>query len=123
MEKSRIEEIAMAVAMVEYYNEIIDNAKEEIRNLSEEEIAEINKGKDLIIKRQNYTKTIYSKEYQEAKKELEKKFPPTKETTVNHTIKLQATAYTTSKRELITDKFTNLNKTQLKVASKNANIK
>ena len=31
MEKSRIEEIAMAVAMVEYYNEIIDNAKEEIR--------------------------------------------------------------------------------------------
>lgn len=123
MEKSRIEEIAMAVAMVEYYNEIIDNAKEEIRNLSEEEIAEINKGKDLIIKRQNYTKTIYSKEYQEAKKELEKKFPPTKETTVNHTIKLQATAYTTSKRELITDKFTNLNKTQLKAASKNTNIK
>ena len=123
MEKSRIEEIAIAVAMVEYYNEIINNAKEEIRNLSEEEIAEINKGKDLIIKRQNYTKTIYSKEYQEAKKELEKKFPPTKETTVNHTIKLQATAYTTSKRELITDKFTNLNKTQLKAASKNANIK
>ena len=123
MEKSRIEEIAMAVAMVEYYNEIIDNAKEEIRNLSEEEIAEINKGKDLIIKRQNYTKTIYSKEYQEAKKELEKKFPPTKETTVNHTIKLQATAYTTSKRELITDKFTNLNKNQLKAASKNAHIK
>ena len=123
MEKSRIEEIAMAVAMVEYYNEIIDNAKEEIRNLSEEEIAEINKGKDLIIKRQNYTKTIYSKEYQEAKKELEKKFPPTKETSVNHTIKLQATAYTTSKRELITDKFTNLNKTQLKAASTNANIK
>lgn len=123
MEKSRIEEIAMAVAMVEYYNEIINSAKEEIRNLSEEEIAEINKGKDLIIKRQNYTKTIYSKEYQEAKKELEKKFPPTKETTVNHTIKLQATAYTTSKRELITDKFTNLNKTQLKAASKNANIK
>lgn len=123
MEKSRIEEIAMAVAMIEYYQQIVDNAKEEIRNLSEEEVAEINKGKDLIIKRQNYTKTIYSKEYQEAKKELEKKFPPEKETTVNHTIKLQATAYTTSKRELITDKFTNLNKTQLKAASKNANIK
>ena len=123
MEKSRIEEIAMAVAMIEYYQQIVDNAKEEIRNLSEEEVAEINKGKDLIIKRQNYTKTIYSKEYQEAKKELEKKFPPEKETTVNHTIKLQATAYTTSKRELITDKFTNLNKTQLKAASKNTNIK
>lgn len=123
MKKSRIEEIAMAVAMVEFYNEIIENAKEEIRNLSEEEIAEINNGKDLIIKRQNYTKTIYSKEYQEAKKELEKKFPPEKETTVNHTIKLQATAYTTSKRRIITDKFTNLNKSQLMAATKNANIK
>lgn len=123
MKKSRIEEIAMAVAMVEFYNEIIENAKEEIRNLTEEEIAEINNGKDLIIKRQNYTKTIYSKEYQEAKKELEKKFPPTKETTVNHTIKLQATAYTTSKRRIITDKFTNLNKSQLMAATKNANIK
>lgn len=123
MEKSRIEEIAMAVAMAEYYNAIIENAKEEIRNLSEEEIAEINKGKDLIIKRQNYTKTIYSNEYKKAVEEIAKKFPPTKETSVNHTIKLQATAYTTSKRELITDKFINLNKTQLKVASKNANIK
>lgn len=123
MEKSRIEEIAIAVAMVEYYNEIIENAKDEIRNLSEEEIAEINKGKDLIIKRQNYTKTIYSKEYKKAVEEIAKKFPPTKETAVNHTIKLQATAYTTSKRELITSKFTNLNKTQLKAASKNANIK
>lgn len=123
MDKSRVEEIAMAVAMVEYYNGIIENAKEEIRNLTEEEVNEINKGKDLIIKRQNYTKTIYSKEYQEAKKELEKKFPPTKETTVNHTIKLLATAYTDSKRELITDKFTTLNKTQLRVASKQANVK
>ena len=84
MEKSRIEEIAMAVAMVEYYQQIIDNAKDEIRNLTEEEVAKINKGNDLIIKRQNYT---------------------------------------TSKRELITDKFTNMNKTQLKAASKNANIK
>ena len=123
MEKSRIEEIAIAVAMVEYYNEIIDNAKEEIRNLTEEEVNEINKGRDLIIKRQNYTKTIYSNEYKEAKKELEKKFPPTKETAINHTIKLTATAYTTSKREIITDRFTGMNKTQLKTASKKANLK
>ena len=64
----------------------------------------------LIIKRQNYTKTIYSKEYKQAVEEIAKKFPPEKETTVNHTIKLTATAYTTSKRELITDKFTNVNK-------------
>lgn len=123
MEKSKIEEIAMAVAMIEYYQQIVDNAKEEIRNLSEEEIAKINKGNDLIIKRQNYTKTIYSNEYKQALEEIAEKFPPTKETSANHTIKLQATAYTTSKRELITDKFTNLNKTQLVKASKNANIK
>lgn len=123
MEKSRIEEIAMAVAMVEYYQEIIDNAKEEIRNLSEEEIAEINKGNNIIIKRQNYTKTIYSNEYKKAVEEIAKKFPPSKDTIVNHTIKLTATAYTKSKQQLITDKFTTLNKTQLKAASKQANIK
>ena len=34
MDKSKIEEIAMAVAMVEYYQQIIDNAKDEIRNLT-----------------------------------------------------------------------------------------
>ena len=37
--------------------------------------------------------------------------------------KLRATAYTTSKTDIITDKFTDMNKTQLKSASKNANIK
>lgn len=123
MEKSRIEEIAMAVAMVEYYQEIIDNAKEEIRNLTEEEIQEINKGNNIIIARQNYTKTIYSEEYKQAKKEIEKKFPPTKETIQNHTIKLQATSYTTSKAQMIVDNFATMNKTQLKAASKVKNVK
>lgn len=123
MDKEKIKELAMAVAKVEYYQKIIDNAKEEIRALTDEEIDKINKGKDIIIKRQDYTKTIYSNEYKEAIKEIAKKFPPTKETIKNHTIKLQATSYTISKREIITDKFTQLNKTQLLSASKQANIK
>lgn len=123
MEKSRIEKIAMAVAMVEYYQNIIENAKEELRSLTDEEVEKINKSNDLIIKRQDYTKTIYSEEYKQEEKKLKEKYPPTKETTKNHTIKLQATSYTISKREIITDKFTNLNKTQLKSASKKANIK
>lgn len=123
MEKERIEEIAMAVAMVEYYQEIIDNAKEEIRNLTEKEIETINKGNNIVIARQNYTKTIYSEEYKQAKKEIEKKFPPTKETIENHTIKLQATSYTTSKAQMIVNNFAKMNKTQLTKASKNSNIK
>lgn len=123
MDKEKIKELAMAVAKVEYYQKIIDNAKEEIRNLTEEEIAEINKGKDIVIKRQDYTKTIYSEEYKQEEKKLKEKYPPTKETIKNHTIKLQATSYTISKREIITDKFTQLNKTQLLSASKQANIK
>lgn len=123
MDKEKIKELAMAVAKVEYYQKIIDNAKEEIRALTDEEIDKINKGKDIIIKRQDYTKTIYSDEYKQEEKKLKEKYPPTKETMKNHTIKLQATSYTISKREIITDKFTNLNKTQLKAASKNANIK
>lgn len=123
MDKEKIKELAMAVAKVEYYQKIIDNAKEEIRALTDEEIDKINKGKDLIIKRQDYTKTIYSDEYKQEEKKLKEKYPPTKETIKNHTIKLQATSYTISKREIITDKFTQLNKTQLLSASKQANIK
>lgn len=123
MDKEKIKELAMAVAKVEYYQKIIDNAKEEIRALTDEEIDKINKGKDIIIKRQDYTKTIYSDEYKQEEKKLKEKYPPTKETIKNHTIKLQATSYTISKREIITNKFTQLNKTQLMTASKNANIK
>ena len=123
MDKEKIKELAMAVAKVEYYQKIIDNAKEEIRALTDEEIDKINKGKDIIIKRQDYTKTIYSDEYKQEEKKLKEKYPPTKETIKNHTIKLQATSYTISKREIITDKFTQLNKTQLLSASKQANIK
>lgn len=123
MDKARIEELAMAVAMVEYYQKIIDEAKDEIRNLTEEEIEKINKNKDLIIKRQDYTKTIYSEEYKQALEEITKKFPPKKEKIANHSIKLLATAYTKSKADIIATQLANKNKTQLKVASKNANIK
>lgn len=123
MERRKLEELAMAVAMVEYYQAIIDNAKEEIRELTDEEVEKINEGKDLIIARQNYTKTIYSEEYKQAKKELEKKYPPMKETSVNHTIKLKATNYTISKAKMIIDNLANKNKSQLKVASKVANAK
>ena len=123
MDKARIEELAMAVAMVEYYQKIIDEAKDEIRNLTEEEIEKINSGKDLTVSRQNYTKTIYSEEYKQALEEIAKKFPPQKETIANHTIKLKATAYTKSKADIIATQLANKNKTQLKTASKNANIK
>lgn len=123
MEKERIEEIAMAVAMVEFYQNIIDNAKEEIRNLSEKEIDKINKSKDLVIKRQDYTKTIYSEEYKKAIEEIAKKFPPKKEKLANYSIKLQSTAYTNSKRDIITNKFAQLSKAQLNKASKVANRK
>ena len=119
MEKEEIEELAMAVAMVEHYQEIIDSKKDKIRNLSEEEIAKINKGNNLLIKRQDYTKTIYSKEYKEAVAKIAEKFPPEKETLKNHTIKLQATSYTISKQEIIANKLATQTKTQLaKVASK-----
>lgn len=121
MEKTKIEELAMAVAMVNYYNQIIENSKDEIRSLTEEEIAKINESNDLIITRQSYTKTIYSKEFNEELAKLKVKYPPAKKTINNHTIKLTATAYTESKRKLITDKFASLNKTQLKAASKTRN--
>lgn len=117
MEKTKIEELAMATAMVEYYQKIIENAKDEIRKLTNEEIEQINKGNDLIIQRQKYTKTIYSQDYLTAKKELEEKYPPEKAVIENHTIKLTPTAYTIAKQKLITNTFTKLNKTQLKLSA------
>lgn len=114
-----IEELSIAIAMVEYYQTIIDNAKEELRNLTNEELETINKSNKLIIKRQNYTKTIYSNEYKQAVEEIAKKYPPAKETIENHTIKLQATTYTKEKAKLLTQKLATLNKTQLKAVTKN----
>ena len=114
MEKSKIQELANAVAMIKYYQAIVDNAKEEIRKLTEEEIKEINKGNLLQIKRQDYTKTTYSNEYKQALKEITEKYPPEKETIKNHTIKLQATSYSQSKVEIIISQITTQNKTTLK---------
>ena len=118
MEKSKIQELANAVVMIEYYQAIVDNAKEEIRELTEEEIKEINKGNLLQIKRQDYTKTIYSKEYKEAVAKIAEKYPPEKETIKNHTIKLQSTSYTRSKSEIIIQQIATQNKTTLKQMAK-----
>ena len=123
MEKLNIEELAMAVAMLEYYSSIVENGKEIIRNLSNEEVEKINESNKILIKREKQTNITYSKEYKDEVKKLQEKFPPEKTTIENGRIKLTATAYTTSKRKIITDKFTNLNKAQLKAASKNAKIK
>lgn len=113
-----IEELAMAVAIVEHYQSIIDSKKEEIRNLTQEEINKINNGYDLQIKREKHTNTIYSAEYKEEVKKLQEKFPPKKETIENHTIKLSPTNYTRSKAEIIVSKIATMNKTQLKAACK-----
>lgn len=118
MEKQELTELANAVAIVEYYNAIIENAKEKIRSLSNEEVEKINKTNLLQIKRQDYTKTIYSNEYKEAIKEIAEKYPPTKETLTNHTIKLTSTNYTKSKSEIIIEQIATQNKTILKQMAK-----
>lgn len=88
MDIKRANTIADAVAQYEYYKNIIENAKEDIRKITEEEIAKINQKSNLHIDRQDYTKTIYSNEYKAEIEKLKEKFPPTKETMKNHTITL-----------------------------------
>ena len=88
MDIKRANTIADAVAQYEYYKNIIEKAKEEIRQLSNEEIAKINQKSNLHIDRQDYTKTIYSNEYKEGIEKLKVLYPPTKETIQNHTITL-----------------------------------
>jgi len=88
MDIKRANTIADAVAQFNYYNDIIEKAKAEIRELTEKEIAIINTKSNLHIARQDYTKTIYSNEYKIEIEKLKEKFPPTKDTLKNHTITL-----------------------------------
>lgn len=113
MDKQKIEELAMAVALQEYCSKVIENAKEIIRNLSEEEVREINKTTMLLINRKSSTKHTYSKEYNDALAEIKQKYPATTVSIPNHTITLTTTGYTDNRRNIIVNKILTLNKTEL----------
>ena len=131
MDKNELKELGIALAMYDYYKEIIENAKEKIRSMTDEEVKEINEGIFLTVDRAKDTKKTYKEGYKEAKKELtaklEKEYLESKVEILNHKITLRATSYSQSKAEIITKDIATLNKTTIqelaKSASKKANIK
>ena len=113
MDKQMIEELAMAVALREYCDGVIESAKDIIRNLSDEEIREINKTTMLLINRKSSTKHTYSAEYNKALAEIKQKYPATSISIPNHSITLTTTGYTDSRRDIIVNEVLTLNKTEL----------
>ena len=74
-------------------------------------------------KREDKPITTRGVEYDKKVKALKAEYPTITTYEENGKITLTATNYTVSKKDIITNKFIALNKTQLKTASKNANIK
>lgn len=63
MDIKRANTIADAVAQFEYYKNIIENAKEEIREMTEEEVAKINQKSNLHIARSPKHFYTYTEDY------------------------------------------------------------
>lgn len=114
MNNDELRELGLLVAIKEYCESKIEASKEKFRKMTNEEIAEINKGIFLSIKQKDYTKTTYTNEYKQAVKELQEKFPPIKETFENYSMELNATSYSNSKAEIIIKDIFTQNKTTLK---------
>ena len=114
MDIKRANTIADAVAQFNYYNDIIEKAKAEIRELTEKEVATINAKSNLHIARQDYTKTIYSNEYKIEVEKLKEKYPPTKDTLKNHTITLTLSNANVIEKASTIQEIAKQSKTQVK---------
>lgn len=120
MTSDELRELGVAIAMCKHYEEVVEKAKDKIREMTEEEIEQINEGIFLNIARKDYIQTTYSSEYKQELKKLQEKFPPEKTTKHNHTITLNATSYSTSKANIIINEIATKNKTTIQAIAKSA---
>lgn len=123
MENFDINEIAMLVSIEKYAHDKIEEFKAYCRIAPQNEIDKINNKNAIHIKRENKPITTRGEEYDKKVKELKLKYPTRTTYEENGKITLTASNYTISKKDIITNKFLTLNKTQLLSASKQANIK
>lgn len=123
MEKFNIEEIATLIAIQKYANDKIEAFKKYCRIAPQTEIDKINSSNHLTIKRDNKPITTRGAEYDLKVEELKQKYPTKTTYEENGKITLTVSNYTITKKDIITNKFITLNKTQLMKANKNANIK
>lgn len=113
MNNHEIEELAMAVTLQTYCEEVIDKYKKVLRAMSKDEINKINKTKMLIIKRSTHTTSTYPKEYKDEVAKLKLKYTKTTTSIPDHNIELITTGYTDNRKDIIVNDILTLSVKEL----------
>lgn len=124
MNKEELRELGVAIALYEYYGEVIENAKTKIREMTPEEIKAINDGIFFEIARKSSPKTTYPKAYKAEKalfeEELKEKYKSeiVTDERPNYAVTLTSTSYSRSKAEIIAKDIATKNKTEIQQMAK-----
>lgn len=114
--------LGQIIALKKYCEDYLDEYKDTIRNMTNEEIESLNQNTFFEIARKDFTKTIYPEEYKQEEKALKEKYKDSivKDTKQNYSITFNATSYSKAKTEIIVNNILTCTKTELKnmVASK-----
>ena len=114
--------LGQIIALKKYCEDYLDEYKDTIRSMTNEEIKNLNQNTFFEIARKDFTKTIYPEEYKQEEKALKEKHKDTtiKDTRANYSITFTATSYSKAKTEIIVNNILTCTKTELKnmVASK-----
>ena len=117
-------QLGIILALNKLCEKALKEATKQIREMSDEEVEELQKGGHIAIKRDISNPPIYSEEYKEEKKRLEEelkaKYPPKYEPKENYKITMTATPLSKSQAEIIFNDLTALTKGSLQKIQKAA---
>lgn len=126
MNKEELRELGVAVALYEYYGEIIENAKDKLRQMTKDEIKAINDGIFIEVSRKSSPKTTYPKEYTKEKKDFESTLKEKYKDEIvtderpDFAVTITSTSYSRSKGEIIAKDIATRNKTEIQAMAKSA---
>lgn len=114
--------LGQIIALKKYCEDYLEEYKPTFREMSKEELEEVNKNTFFEITRKDFTKTTYPEEYKQEEKALKEKYKDStvKDTKQDYSITYTATSYSKAKTEIIVNNILTCTKTELKnmVASK-----
>lgn len=114
--------LGQIIALKKYCEDYLEEYKPTFREMSKEELEEVNKNTFFEISRKDFTKTTYPEEYKQEEKALKEKYKDStvKDTKQDYSITYTATSYSKAKTEIIVNNILTCTKTELKnmVASK-----
>lgn len=114
--------LGQIIALKKYCEDYLEEYKPTFREMSKEELEEVNKNTFFEISRKDFTKTIYPEAYKQEESVLKEKYKDStvKDTKQDYSITYTATSYSKAKTEIIVNNILTCTKTELKnmVASK-----